>query len=93
MKEETLIETVTEALLLLKEGEILCTVEKNNRTFFARKKDRILCQNSYSSFTLSPAEFKELYRDARFLIYRFDLSSSIDPLKDEEYYRWNPLKK
>lgn len=93
MDEETLIGNISEALLFLKEGEILCTVEKKNRTFFAQKKDRILCQTPLSSFTLSLREFKELYGDTRFLLYRFDVSSSIDPLKDEEYYRWNPLKK
>ena len=43
------IDDITLAIKLLKDGEILVNKKQNKLTYFAFKKDKIHCQNSYFS--------------------------------------------
>ena len=72
---------ILEAAILLKEGTIL----KDTSSTFIYKKKRVYVYSSNSSFNLDISEFKNLYKDSKFVVYSGE-DSGIDGEKDKEYY-------
>ena len=92
MVETNKLESIFEALELIKNGEIVVTKNNNVTTFFALKGKRIHCQSQNLSFNLSFKEFSNLYGQSTFYLYA-PSENIIDTKKDDEYYNWNYLKK
>ena len=86
------IKDLKEAYLFLNEKGVLVSVFGQRKSYFALKKDRVLIQNSSSTFSLNIDEFQTLYKDVKFIIYDPSIEVEIDTLKDDEYYSWNVLK-
>jgi len=94
MTATNIIDNVNKALDLLKDGQILLSITKNNlKTYFAMKQNKIFVQNNYSCYSITLLEFKSLFNDCKFIIYEIPNSSFVDLKKDEEYYGWDVLKK
>lgn len=87
-----IINNINEALELISQGLILVSINQKNRSYFAKKKDKIYIQNSNSSYSVSIKEFILLFSQTKFIIYETD-NTNIDLQKDEEYYNWSVLKK
>ena len=92
MFEEIDLLNINLAIASIKKGEILMSFVSNKKTFFALKKERVLIQNSSSTFSLSIDEFQTLYKDVKFIVYDPLIEVEIDTMKDDEYYSWNVLK-
>ena len=73
-----------EAILALKDKEILTTNKKDRYVF---KKNNIYVYNNGTSFVLTLDDFKELYKEKTFYIFEEE-GSFIDNDKDEAYYRY-----
>jgi hypothetical protein len=73
---------ITEACIVLKDGYIL---KDSYNTIFRMKKEKILIRGENVSCFLSLLEFKELYKDSKFVVFD-DNDSIIDSKKDDEYY-------
>ncbi len=86
MEEEILL--INEALICLKDGEVLLSYE-NNSSFFKLKDNNILIVNKNYKSYLPLKEFIELYKDCKFIIYNPKNSDLVDENKDKEYYSWN----
>ena len=74
--------TIDEAINMLKEGVVLKDV-LNNKFIYKRK--RFCIYSSNSSYNLNLEDFRELFKDSKFIIEDFD-DTSIDLEKDREYY-------
>ena len=92
MYQDIQVLNIYSATVCLKKGEILLSFIDSKKTYFALKKEKVLIQNSSTSFTLSIDEFEELYSSTKFIIYDPSIEVEIDSLKDDEYYSWNVLK-
>lgn len=88
-----IIEDISKALGLIKNGEILLSVIDGNKIFFASKKNKVLLQAPSYTCLISYEEFTSLYHNNKFIIYNYKDAETVDLLKDEQYYSWNPLKK
>jgi len=77
-------ENFSEAIAYLNEGEMLTTRELDQ--FFIHKQ-RVVRRFHGSHYTLSFEDFKELYRDTVFYLYE-EAEETVDPDKDEAYYRY-----
>lgn len=83
------LETLEEVVYYLKEYEILVTVSDKKKVFFRRSEDRIRVRLDGLSYSLSLAEFKELYGTCTFYLYEEEKEEVfIDKEKDDEYYSW-----
>lgn len=78
------LNNIQEAILALKDKEILTTNKKDRYVF---KKNNIYVYNNGTSFVLTLDDFKELYKEKTFYIFEEE-SSFIDNDKDEAYYRY-----
>ena len=78
------LNSINEALLYLKDNEILTTKRKD---FFVFKKGKIYRYFNGSSFVVSLEDFKTLYENETFYVYEED-GTTIDNEKDEAYYRY-----
>lgn len=81
------IDKIEVAIKYLKNHEILFTNHLNNKTFFVEKKEKVLVIGTNSKFFLSYNEFKDLYKEAKFVIYE-EKDDSFDFTRDVEYYNW-----
>ncbi|MBO4358199.1 MAG: hypothetical protein IKX97_05725 [Erysipelotrichaceae bacterium] len=77
------IETVSEALLMMKDGY---PVTLNNKDFFIFRNGRIHHYDSGTHFSLSEKDFVELYKKNSFFV--MEETVQIDETKDEAYYRY-----
>ncbi|MBQ1478141.1 MAG: hypothetical protein IIZ33_08335 [Erysipelotrichaceae bacterium] len=77
------LEDIYEAYQALKEGEMLTS---NASDQFRLKKERIICQNNGTRYSLSIEDFLSLYQHTVFYLYADD--NTIDEEKDEAYYRY-----
>ena len=77
------IKGAAEALVCLKEGEILTTDGKDR---FILKKDRVYCYESGTRFSVPAEDFLQLYQKNSFFIE--EETVEIDESKDEAYYRY-----
>ena len=73
-----------EVLTYLKDQEIVMT---GNHTSFYLKDNQIVVHGKGTRYILSLEDFKRLYGQETFYLYKPD-NSSIDNEKDEEYYSW-----
>ena len=78
------LNNIQEAILALKDKEILSTNKKDRYVF---KKNNIYVYNNGTSFVLTLDDFKELYKEKTFYIFEEE-GSFIDNDKDEVYYRY-----
>ena len=78
------LNNIQEAILALKDKEILSTNKKDRYVF---KKNNIYVYNNGTSFVLTLDDFKELYKEKTFYIF-IEEGSFIDNDKDEAYYRY-----
>lgn len=78
------LNNIQEAILALKDKEILSTNKKDRYVF---KKNNIYVYNNGTSFVLTLDDFKELYKEKTFYIFEEE-GSFIDNDKDEAYYRY-----
>ncbi len=78
------LNNIQEAILALKDKEILTTNKKDRYVF---KKNNIYVYNNGTSFVLTLDDFKELYKEKTFYIFEEE-GSFIDNDKDEVYYRY-----
>ncbi len=78
------LNNIQEAILALKDKEILTTNKKDRYVF---KKNNIYVYNNGTSFVLTLDDFKELYKEKTFYIFEEE-GSFIDNDKDEAYYRY-----
>lgn len=79
---------INEAILYLKEGEILLSIESNS-SFFKLKDNNIVIINKNYKSVINFNEFIELYKDSKFIIYNPKENDLVDENKDKEYYSWN----
>lgn len=82
-----LIDKIETAIKLLKSHEVLFTNHLNNKTFFVEKKGKVLVIGTNSKFLLNYDEFKDLYYEAKFIIYE-EKDENYDFSRDVEYYSW-----
>ena len=73
---------IHEACIVLIDGLIVKDVSNN---LFRYKNEKILIKGENLSCSLSLKEFKELYKDSKFIVMD-DNDETIDSKKDEEYY-------
>lgn len=78
------LNSFNEALLALKDKEILTTNKKDRFVF---KKSNVYVYNNGTSFVLTLDDFNELYKEKTFYIFEEE-GSFIDNDKDEAYYRY-----
>ncbi len=78
------LNSIQEALLALKDKEIL-TTNKIDRYVF--KRNNIYVYSNGTSFVLTLDDFKDLYKEKTFYVYKEE-GSFIDNEKDEAYYRY-----
>lgn len=78
------LNNIQEAILALKDKEILTTNKKDRYVF---KKNNIYVYNNGTSFVLTLDDFKELYKEKAFYVFEEE-GSFIDNDKDEDYYRY-----
>ncbi len=71
----------------LKDGYVLCTIFNNRKTYVSLNKSNIKVFNDVLSLVLSENEFIDFFKDFSFSLVEDD-EVSIDPYKDEAYYRW-----
>ena len=74
---------ISEAILYLKDGEILTGSGKER---FILKQEKICCYNDGTRFSLTEEEFLQLYQKSSFYLY--EETAEIDETKDEAYYRY-----
>ena len=87
MNEIEIIDKIETAIKILKNHEVLFSNHLNNKTFFVEKKEKVLVIGTNSKFYLSYEEFKDLYLDAKFIIYE-EKDENYDFSRDVEYYSW-----
>lgn len=85
--ENEIIDSIDKAIAYLKNQKILFTNHLSNKTYFVEKKKKILVIGENSKYVLSYEHFKELYNDAKFIIYE-ENDDTIDTTRDDEYYSW-----
>ena len=78
------LNNIQEAILALKDKEILSTNKKDRYVF---KRNNIYVYNNGTSFVLTLDDFKELYKEKTFYVFEEE-GSFIDNDKDEAYYRY-----
>ncbi len=78
------LNNIQEAILALKDKEILTTNKKDRYVF---KRNNIYVYNNGTSFVLTLDDFKELYKEKTFYVFEEE-GSFIDNDKDEAYYRY-----
>ena len=78
------LETFTDVLLSLKDKEVLTTNKKDR---YILKKGKIYCFMDGTSFVLSLEDFKDLYQEKTFFVFKEE-GAYIDNDKDEAYYRY-----
>lgn len=81
------VENIKEAIMLLKDKEILY-IQKNEMIFFAMPKDKILVKGNDIRYFLSEDEFIDLFQNEVFTVYENASFESVDHQKDVEYYSW-----
>ena len=74
---------ISEAILYLKDGEILTGSGKER---FILKQEKVYCYNDGTRFSLTEDEFLQLYQKSSFFLY--EETAEIDETKDEAYYRY-----
>lgn len=85
--ENEIIDSIDKAITYLKNQKILFTNHLSNKTYFIEKKQKVLVIGENSKYVLSYEQFKELFQEAKFIIYE-ENDETIDTLRDEEYYSW-----
>ncbi len=78
------LNNIQEAILALKDNEILTTNKKDRYVF---KRSNVYVYHNGTSFVLTLDDFKELYKEKTFYIFEEE-GSFIDNDKDEAYYRY-----
>ena len=78
-----IIESIDKAIMLLKAHKLLLS----NKTYFVEKKQRILIIGVNSKYSLSYEQFKELYKDNKFIVYE-ESEENFDFSRYDEYYSW-----
>ena len=79
---------INEALIYLKEGEVLVSIDSNSSLFKYKNNKVLIINKNYKSY-ITLDEFIELYKDVKFLIYNPKDSEIVDEAKDKEYYSWS----
>lgn len=79
---------INEAIVYLKEGEVLLSIDSNS-SFFKYKDNKVLIVNKNYKSYIQLNEFIELYKDSKFIIYNQKDSDLVDENKDKEYYSWS----
>lgn len=78
------LETFAQVLLALKDREVITTDKKDR---YILKNDKVYCFKEGTSFILTLEDFKDLYQEKTFFIYKEE-GAYIDADKDEAYYRY-----
>ena len=81
--ENEIIDNIDNAILLLKNLKVLYS----SKTYFAMKKQKVLIVGLNSKYFLSFEQFKELYKDNKFIVYE-ENDENFDFSRDDEYYGW-----
>ncbi len=82
------IEGATEALQCLKEGVVLLINQEGRMIFFGWNSKRVSIHCDGCSYRLSEKDFIELFKEETFYWIERSEEMTINPEKDEEYYRW-----
>ena len=85
--EKEIIDNIDKAIALLKNYKVLFTNHLNNKTYFVNKKQRVIVVGVNCKYSLSFDEFKEIYEQAKFVVYE-ENEESFDFSRDDEYYGW-----
>ena len=80
--------TIEEMLPLLKEHILFFSFNEGRKKYFHYMKKNILVQDGNSRYKINEKDFKELFKDAKFLIFDPKDNIEIDLEKDKEYYSW-----
>lgn len=81
--EHEIIDNIDNAILLLKNLKVLYS----SKTYFVMKKQKVLIVGLNSKYFLSFEQFKELYKDNKFIVYE-ENDENFDFSRDDEYYGW-----
>ena len=81
--ENEIIDNIDNAILLLKNLKVLYS----SKTYFVMKKQKVLIVGLNSKYFLSFEQFKELYKDNKFIVYE-ENDENFDFSRDDEYYGW-----
>ena len=82
-KDYEIIDNIENAIVLLKNQKILYS----NKTYFVMKKQKVLIIGLNSKYSLSFEEFKDLYKENKFIVYE-ENDENFDFSRDDEYYGW-----
>ena len=81
--EHEIIDNIDNAIVLLKNLKVLYS----SKTYFFMKKQKVLIVGLNSKYFLSFEQFKELYKDNKFIVYE-ENDENFDFSRDDEYYGW-----
>lgn len=81
--EHEIIDNIDTAIVLLKNLKVLYS----SKTYFVMKKQKVLIVGLNSKYFLSFEQFKELYKDNKFIVYE-ENDENFDFSRDDEYYGW-----
>lgn len=81
--EHEIIDNIDNAIVLLKNLKVLYS----SKTYFVMKKQKVLIVGLNSKYFLSFEQFKELYKDNKFIVYE-ENDENFDFSRDDEYYGW-----
>ena len=82
-EELEIIDSIDIAISYLKNLRVLYS----NKSYFVLKKQKVLIIGVNSKYSLSFDEFKELYKDSKFVVYE-EKDENFDFSRDDEYYGW-----
>ena len=82
-KDYEIIDNIDNAIALLKNQKILYS----NKTYFVMKKQKVLIIGLNSKYSLTFEEFKDLYKENKFIVYE-ENDENFDFSRDDEYYGW-----
>lgn len=82
------IQTIDEALDVLKQGEILIARIFQHFTYFKYQKNGIIVMDEKKFLKISELDFLSLYQNNKFFVFQKEQSTFIDSSIDEQYYNW-----
>ena len=82
-KDYEIIDNIENAIVLLKNQKILYS----SKTYFVMKKQKVLIMGLKSKYSLTFEEFKDLYKESKFIVYE-ENDENFDFSRDDEYYGW-----
>ena len=86
--EYILLNSFKEALIKLKEGYTLFSVNNKVVSYFALVNETVRVKSANAFYVIKVEELADLFKDNKFYIYEAIEDVEISKEKDDEYYSW-----